>query len=403
MIRTALLSATLGLAAQAPLALVHAKVHPSPEATPLLDATVLLQDGRILAVGKGLTVPPGFKTIDCGGRSLMAGFWNCHVHFTERQWDDAATAPASRLTAQLQAMFTRYGFTSVVDLGSNPGTTLPLRGRLRAGEVHGPTLRTAGGPLYPAQGIPFYLDDLPAAIREHLAQPATPEAARALVAQAAAEVDLVKLFTGSWVARGKVKPMEPEVAMAAVKEAHAKGLPVFAHPSNLTGTRIALDAGVDVLAHAPDDTRGIDGAFLQRLVDRRMAMVPTLQLFHGLAHEDMAAIRALVRDFRARGGELLFGTDVGYIPDYDPSEEFAQLGAVGLQTADILRMLTTAPTARFGAAAKVGRIAPGLVADLVLLAGDPDLDPRNFAQVALTIQAGVPRYEATSNPAPRPR
>jgi imidazolonepropionase-like amidohydrolase len=400
LIRALLLSAALGLTGQ-DLALVHAKVYPSPEVRPLTDATVLIRNGRIAAVGTQISVPATTQVIDCRGRPLMAGFWNCHAHFTEPKWSAAATAPAAELTANLQAMFTRYGFTSVVDLGSDPTATFPLRARLRAGEVQGPTLRSAGGPIYPAQGIPFYLDYLPAEVREHMFQPSTPEAARAIVAQTTWDRDLVKLFTGSWVARGKVKPMELAVAIAAVEAAHAKGLQVFAHPSNLEGTRVALEAGVDVLAHAPDDTRGIDGSLLQRMADRHMAMVPTLQLFHDIPGEDMAAIRDLVRDFHARGGELLFGTDVGYIPVYDPSVEFAQLGQLGLKTAEILRMLTTGPARHFGVESQVGRIAVGQTADLVVLAADPEQDSRAFAQVAWTLQAGTVRF--TAAPAPRPR
>ncbi|MBI1752552.1 MAG: amidohydrolase family protein [Acidobacteria bacterium] len=265
---------------------------------------------------------------------------------------------------------------------------------MRAGEVAGPNLRSAGGPVYPAQGIPHYLGGLPAEVRAHMAQPASAGEARGLVEAMGKDADVIKLFTGSWVARGQVKPMTLEVAKAAVAAAHKHGRLVFAHPSNLAGTRVALEAGVDVLAHAPDDTRGIDGALLQAMVNRRMAMVPTLQLFQGVGGEDMAAIRELVRGFKARGGELLFGTDVGYIDTYDPTDEFLQLGQAGLTTADLLRMLTTAPAKRFGVQNSHGRVAEGMVADLVVLAAHPEGHPQAFAQIAWTVQAGRLQYEA---------
>lgn len=384
------------------LAFIHAKVYPSPEAAPVSDATVLVEGGRIRAIGRGLTIPANAKILDCQGRPLMAGFWNCHAHLTQPKWEDAATAPAARLAAQFLEMFTRFGFTSVVDLGSNPGTTFPLRARMRTGEVTGPTLRSAGGPVYPAQGIPHYLSDLPAEVRAHMAQPASADEARGIIEAMAKEADLIKLFTGSWVARGQVKPMTLEVAKAAVVAAHGQGRLVFAHPSNLAGTRVALEAGVDVLAHAPDDTRGIDGSLLQAMVDRHMAMVPTLQLFQGVGGEDMAAIRDLVKGFKTRGGELLFGTDVGYIDTYDPTDEFLQLSQAGLTTADLLRMLTTAPAKRFGVQNLYGRVVEGMVADLVVLAADPEGNPRAFAQIAWTMQAGKLRYGA-GIPGPRVR
>jgi hypothetical protein len=56
--------------------------------------------------------------LDCSGLTITAGFWNSHVHFFERKWANAATIPAPELTRQLQEMLTRYGFTSVFDLGS---------------------------------------------------------------------------------------------------------------------------------------------------------------------------------------------------------------------------------------------------------------------------------------------
>ena len=70
---------------------------------------------------------------------------------------------------------------------------------------------------------------------------------------------------------------------------------VFAHPSNLEGVRVAMQSGVDVLAHAPDTVKGVDDALIHDLVARHMAMIPTLKLFSG--DSDIAAIRAIVAKF----------------------------------------------------------------------------------------------------------
>src|ERR1019366_3794382 len=74
--------------------------------------------------------------------------------------------------------------------------------------------------------------------------------------------DLLKLFTGSWVRRGKVLPMPEDIARAAADAAHRRGQLVYSHPSDLAGTKVAIDSGVDVLAHAPDSTDGIDAALV---------------------------------------------------------------------------------------------------------------------------------------------
>ena len=98
-------------------------------------------------------------------------------------------------------------------------------------------------------------------------QPETPdEATRIVRRNLASGADLTKLFTGSWVARGHVLPMPLNIAKAAVTETHLNGKLVFAHPSNLAGVQVAIDSGVDVLAHAADDTRGVDATLLSSAI-----------------------------------------------------------------------------------------------------------------------------------------
>ena len=82
--------------------------------------------------------------------------------------------------------------------------------------------------------------------------------------------------------------------------------------------------------------------------------------------------------------------------DYDPSEEFVYLQRAGLAPAQILAMLTTAPAARFGRAERMGRLAPGFSADVVVFDGDPALDVRAFAKVRVTMRDGRIIYGRTS-------
>src|SRR5580704_17490354 len=121
--------------------------------------------------------------------------------------------------------------------------------------------------------------------------------------------------------------MPMEIATETVRTAHRSNRLVFAHPSNLAGTLVAIDSGVDVLAHAPEDTRGIDDALLKKAVAQGMVMIPTLKLFSG--DDNIAEIRRVVRRFHELGGSVVFGTDTGYLTDYDVAEEFAQLTKAG--------------------------------------------------------------------------
>ena len=387
-----LLAAAVGMAGAqcraADVAIVHARVYPAPGALPLVDATVLIHDGRIAAVSRRVALPQGTTVLPCDGCVILAGFWNAHVHFTGPQWLDAAHLAAPTLERQLQDMLTHSGFTSVVDTGSDLDVTGELRRRIERGEVAGPHIRTAGLPVYPAQGLPYYLADLPAEVKSRLGQPASPDEARTFVANnLAAGADITKLFTGSIVAPDRVQPMRVDIAAAAVAESHRRGALVFAHPTNLEGVRIAIDSGVDVLAHAPEVVHGIDRAVVRDLARKRVAIVPTLKLF--AQDRNIPGIRGLVLDAHRAGVRLVFGTDTGFLTDYDVSEEFRQLSLAGLAVDDILAMLTTAPAALFSVAAHQGRVAPGMDGDLTILGSDPrSAGVRAFSDVRYTIRGG---------------
>ena len=88
---------------------------------------------------------------------MVAGFQNSHVHFTDAKFAGAKDRPAAELAAAMTDMLNRYGFTTVVDTASDLANTVALRARVEGGEVAGPRILTAGGALYPKNGIPIYL------------------------------------------------------------------------------------------------------------------------------------------------------------------------------------------------------------------------------------------------------
>jgi imidazolonepropionase-like amidohydrolase len=251
-------------------------------------------------------------------------------------------------------------------------------------------------PLYPPDGIPYYLSDLPPEIRKIIPQPTTPAAAVGFVDDdLAGGADIIKLFTGSWIARGKVKPMPVDVATAAVEEAHKHGKLVFTHPSNVAGLEVALAAHVDVLAHSIEDMHGWNSSYLTRMKAANMTLIPTLKLFG--SDDDLPGILDEVGSYQRMGGQILFGTDVGYLPDYDPSNEYSLMSRAGLTPMQILASLTTAPADRFSESASRGRVAAGMPADLVVLSADPATDAANFAKVRHTVRGGRIVYSASAN------
>jgi len=369
------------------LAIRDAKVYPSPEAQAVNHATILIRGGKITAVGEHVAIPQSVATLPCNGCVVTAGFWNTHVHFTEDKWIDAAHQPAEKLTQQLQEMLTLSGFTMVVDTASIPVETVALRRRIESGEVMGPRIYTAGVGIFPPHSLPYYVKDMRPEVLALLMQPDTPaEAAADVQKNIAAGSDIVKLFTGSIVAPGHIVPMPLDIAKAAAAAGHQRGQLVFAHPSNLAGTRVAMDSGVDVLAHAPEELEGIDDALLHQMVDRHMAMIPTLKLFS--QDSSIAGIRSVVFKFRQFGGQLMFGTDTGFLTDYSVTEEYRQLALAGLTFRDVLAMLTTAPAERFHVSKEKGRVAIGMAGDLTVLSSDPATDSLAFTQVRYAIRSG---------------
>jgi imidazolonepropionase-like amidohydrolase len=381
-------AASVSLAFSQDLVLSGGKVYSSPGAAPLEHVNVVVRGGKIVSVGAGkVRVEKGTEVIDCTGKVIVAGFWNSHVHF-QTGWQGADTMPADKVEAHMQEMLTRWGFTTVWDLGSDPQNTLALRKRVESGEVRGPKILTAGT-IFPENGHPVYL---PAELI--LPEAATPaDAIRMVRGYMSMGLDGTKLFTGSYMGRDKpVVNMDVEIVKAAVSITHEMQRPVFTHPQNHAGVDSALAAGVDVLAH----TIPTEGSFtpdeLARIKQLHTKMTPTLTLWTTVT-PNVDAQKYLVqagvdelKAFAAAGGVVLFGTDVGFTTKYDTSEEYEYMGRA-ISWSDILASLTTNPAEFFKQPTK-GRVEKDMDADLVVLDGDPAADVRNFAKVAWTVRAG---------------
>jgi len=376
------------------LALVGGTVYAAPTAAPLIDAVVVVSRGAITAIGNrsDVQVPQGARVIDCAGKSLTAGFWNSHVHFMEPVWRGAASAPADSLTKHVQEMLTKWGFTTVWDLGSDPSDTLPLRRRIDAGEVRGPQIFLTGG-IFPKGGHPIYLPP-----EMQLPEAATPHEAAGMARRfLGLGLDGMKLFTGSYMGDKPVVNMDAAIAAAAVEVAHAQGKPVFAHPQNAAGVNAVIAANVDVLAHTIPSEPGYTSEQLAQFKSKGIALVPTLALWTTVTRDQAIAdflVQAGVKQLKAfavNGGIVLFGTDVGFTKLYDTSLELEFMGRA-LSATDVLASLTTNPAAYFRAVKK-GRVAQGFDADIVILDGDPTVNVQNLSKVAYTIRAGTIIYQ----------
>ncbi|HEU4516565.1 MAG TPA: hypothetical protein VFR77_04615, partial [Steroidobacteraceae bacterium] len=257
--------------------LTATRLYVSPDEPPVDDAAILIVDGKIAAAGPAKDIVTGGakRLAACDGGTVTAGFQNSHVHFTEDKFADAAAKPAPELAAAMTAMLNRFGYTTVVDTASNLANTVVLRDRIERGEFPGPRIITAGFAIYPRDGIPIYLRDLPPELLEMLSQPATVEDALADVqANLDAGANATKLFLMTPQGAGRYAFMAPDIALAAADETHRRGLPVLAHPTDIEGINLAIEANVDVLVHATiGDGRTVwDPSLIEQMRAKNMAV-----------------------------------------------------------------------------------------------------------------------------------
>ncbi len=388
---------------QPPLALTRATIYTDPSGNPIRDGVVLIRDGRIEAAGR-VRIPAGTQILDCSGLTITAGFWNSHVHFMERKWANAARIPAPELSAQLQAMLTRYGVTTAFDTGSMWENTRALRDRVESGEVPGPRILSTGEILYP-KGV---LAGSPPGLMEALGfmRIAIPEVADAEEAAAASNkhldsgTDGLKVYAATWFPPFVSLPRS--AIQAAATAAHRREKPVLAHPTSRDGLLASVQGGADVIVHTTPQSGPWDEAVLTAMKEKNVALIPTLKLWrYELRHDRLSDLDRFVetgvgqlRAWRAAGGTVLFGTDVGYMNDYDPSDEYTLMAQAGMSFREILASLTTAPAERFKESKQRGRIAAGFIADLTVLSSDPSANVKAFAAVRYTVRAGKLIYRA---------
>jgi imidazolonepropionase-like amidohydrolase len=348
---------------------------------------VLIEGDTIAAVGSraDVQIPQAAQAFDCKGLTITAGFWNSHVHFFERKWADAASIPAPELGRQLQDMFTGYGFTSAFDLSSMWENTRRLRERIESGEVPGPRIRSTGEGLVSPGIVPSeQVLNTMGVMKTPLPEISDPAQAAAAAKKLLGEgVDGIKLFA----------PFPDGVVEAAVAQARRAGKPVFVHVNTGDDVLAAARAGVDVIGHTTPRSGPWDESILAAMKDARVALTPTLTVWKYFLRHDRASTQkqtvdtavGQLRAWLASGGSVLFGTDLGAV-DYDPSDEYALMEEAGMNFNQILASLTTAPADGFGESKRLGRIAPGFLADLVAF--------RSLADVQYTLRSGRLIYTA---------
>jgi imidazolonepropionase-like amidohydrolase len=247
---------------------------------PVENSVLVVQDGKILAVGPATTATPKDATVvDLSGRTIMPGLVNAHGHLGLTKGDSLNPENYNRdnVASQL-AQYEGYGVTGVLSLGLNRVVLYDWRNEQKAGKLPGADIFIGDRGIGVIKGAPpLNVAD------EQVYRPTTPDEARAAVKEMATRhPDMLKIWVDDLF--GSAAKMPPEVfsaliaqAHAATDEAHKRGLRVAAHVFYLADAKALLNAGIDAFAHSIRDTT-VDPEFIAAIKAKGIPYIPTLSL-----------------------------------------------------------------------------------------------------------------------------
>lgn len=401
-----ILLALIAVPAQAgTLLLKPARLFDGIDPRPHENWSVLVEGDRIAAAGPNVVAPPGARTIELPGATLMPGMIEGHAHlflhpYNEALWDDQVLKePLALRTARAVVHAERSlmaGFTTVRDLGTEGAgfADVGLRRAIDEGIVPGPRLlvatkaivaRGAYGPKAADPAVPVPqgaqevsgVDEIVCAVREQIGGGA----------------DFIKLYADfGEPARPTLSQAELDAAVATARDA---GRQVAVHATSPEGMRRATLAGASMIEHGFGGTEEV----FRLMKQKGVALCPTLAASEAYARyfdrwngqePAPAHVQQNRRAFEAArkaGVPICMGGDVGVYPHGDNAREMELMVRNGMRPDHVL-IAATSGNARIFNLIDRGAIRPGLLADLVAVEGDPARDISAVRKVRLVIKGG---------------
>jgi imidazolonepropionase-like amidohydrolase len=373
---------------------------------------VVVEGDKITAAGPAAQVaaPAGGRTVELPGLTLLPGLIEGHSHlllhpYNETSWNDQVLTEAlalrvARATVHAQKTLLA-GFTTARDLGTEGAgyADVGLKQAIDQGLIPGPRLLVATRALVATGSYGPHLaavEDLPQGAQE---ADGVDNLVRAVREQIGHGADVVKVYADyRWGLGGAAQPTYSlEELTLIVQTARAAGRGVVAHSSTAEGMRRATLAGVETIEHGDGGTPEV----FKLMRERGVALCPTVAASDAIARyrgwqrgqgpdpQRITDKHRAVQAARQAGVSFVMGGDVGVFPHGDNALEMELLVQdYGFAPLEVLRQATSG-NARLFHLADRGRVAPGLLADLVAVAGDPTQQVAALRQVRFVMKGGV--------------
>lgn len=415
------------------IAFVHATVIPMDREREMQDQTVIVANGKIVAIGPSsrIKVPGPSLRVDATGRYLIPALCDMHVHLLGEAWNLMLNPEAQRHGKDVPYEkflfpYVANGVTTVQELFATP-EEIPLRQRIDRREILGPRLILAKAIDGPKKGWPPPLTTWVS----------SPDEARTAVREAKlAGYDKIKVYSF----------LDRESYDAIIRTARELKMDVIGHIPMSVSVEYTLDSGQKLFAHSEEVAKHAEGDYSEQRIDyfadlmakHGVWMSPTLVTTRGLIElfDNPAAVlsrpeavyyqdpmqqgtwtfmteklylpvpaaarekiradyekfqRPLTKAFFDRGGKLIAGSDTilpGLVPGFALHRELKELVDIGLSPYEALRTSTTGPFEYLGELNRAGTIEVGKYSDIVLLDEDPLKDIANASKVAGVLMRG---------------